>query len=82
LAALDCLTPENGAKACPQNPITDEDGDKRRLEAAEPSSLGDKLRDRVAVQGLGGVDACREIEKGFRQLVGGLHGGVVAHAVE
>jgi hypothetical protein len=30
----------------------------------------------------GGVDACGEAEKSLRQLVGGLHGGVVAHAVE
>jgi hypothetical protein len=32
--------------------------------------------------GLGGVDACGEVEKSLRQLVGGLHGSVVAHAVE
>jgi DNA replication protein DnaC len=30
----------------------------------------------------GGVDACGEAEKSLRQFVGGLHGGVVAHAVE
>jgi hypothetical protein len=30
----------------------------------------------------GGVDDCGEVEKSLRQLVGGLHGGVVAHAVE
>jgi len=30
----------------------------------------------------GVVDACGEVEDGLRQLVGGLHGGVVAHAVE
>ena len=30
----------------------------------------------------GGVDACGEAENGLRQFVGGLHGGVVAHAVE
>jgi len=30
----------------------------------------------------GGVDACGEAEKSLRQLAGGLHGGVVAHAVE
>lgn len=30
----------------------------------------------------GGVDACGEAEKSLRQLVGGLHGGVVADAVE
>jgi hypothetical protein len=32
--------------------------------------------------GLGGVDACGEAEDGLRQLVRGLHGGVVADAVE
>ena len=32
--------------------------------------------------GLGGVDACGEAENDLRQLVGGLHGGVVAYAVE
>ena len=30
----------------------------------------------------GGVDACGEAEKSLCQFVGGLHGGVVAHAVE
>ncbi len=30
----------------------------------------------------GGVDACGEAEKSLRQLVGGLHGGVVAYPVE
>ena len=30
----------------------------------------------------GGVDACGEGEKSLRQFVGGLHGGVVARAVE
>ena len=30
----------------------------------------------------GGVDACGEAEKSLRQLAGGLHGGVVADAVE
>jgi hypothetical protein len=32
--------------------------------------------------GLGGVDACGEVEQSLRQFAGGLHCGVVAHAVE
>jgi predicted ATPase len=46
----------------------------------EPTGVSGEARQYVEQSG--GVDACGEAEKSLRQFVGGLHGGVVAHAVE